>query len=174
MKKIYSGVVFIGLLGALSACSAQVSEEQAAQLAPIVTQEAVAQETVRLDEREILPLNQMQREFVLAEMRGLLVATQGVIEGLALEDMQMVQEAAAAAGMEAQGTVENKQNMQRLRMGQVLPPEFGQMGQATHIAFGEITKMAADGKPAKDIQLKLVDTMHACVACHSAYQIPNP
>lgn len=174
MKKIYSGVVIIGLLGALTACSAQVSEEQAAQLAPAVTQEVAAQETVRLDEREILPLNQMQREFVLAEMRGLLVATQGVIEGLALEDMQMVQEAAAAASMEAQGTVENKQNMQRLRMGQVLPPEFGQMGQATHIAFGEITKMAADGKSAKDIQLKLVDTMHACVACHSAYQIPNP
>lgn len=169
MKKIYSGAVIIGLLGALSACAPQATEEKAAEVA-----QEVAQVVERLDRREILPLNQMQRESVLAEMRGLLIASQGVIEGLALDDMQMVQDAANAASMKANGTVENKQNMKRLRMGQVLPPEFRQMGQGTHMAFSEIAQMAADGKPAKDIQLKLVDTMNTCVACHSAYQIPNP
>jgi len=169
MKRIYSGAVIIGLLGALTACAPQAPEEKAVDVVP-----AVVQEAARLDAREILPLNQMQRENVLAEMRALLIASQGVIEGLALDDMQMVQDAANTASMKAQGTVENKQNMQRLGMGRVLPPVFRQMGQSTHMAFGEIAQMAAEGKPVKDIQLKLVDTMNTCVACHSTYQIPNP
>jgi len=165
MRGVHSGAVIIGLLGALTACAPQATEENTAEVVPVVE---------RLDTREIIPLNQMQRENVLAEMRALLIASQGVIEGLALDDMQVVQDAANTASMKAQGTIENKQNMQRLGMGRVLPLEFRQMGQSTHLAFGEIAQMAADGKLAMDIQLKLVETMNTCVACHSAYQIPNP
>ncbi len=169
MKQIYAGAFAIGLFGVLGACAPQTTKEAAAKASP-----APAQEVVRLDEREILPLNQMQRQHVLDEMRGLLIATQGVVEGLARDDMEMVAEAAKAASMRGRGTVERPNNMKRLRMGQVLPPEFRQMGRATHEAFGEMAQMAADGKPAKDIQLKLVDTMNNCVVCHAAYQIPNP
>ncbi len=169
MKRIYVGTVIIGLLGTLGACSGKTVVEENAQVA-----DASKQKIVRIDEREILPLNQLQREQVLNEMRGLLVATQGIIEGLANDDMNMVQEAAGLASMKANGTVENKANMKRLQMGKVLPPEFRQLGQSTHQAFGEMAQMAADGKPTKDIQLKLVETMNSCVACHSAYQIPNP
>ncbi|MCF6275724.1 MAG: hypothetical protein L3J05_08175 [Robiginitomaculum sp.] len=169
MKKIYTGVIVVGLFAGLTACAPKAAEEKAAIVVPMP-----ATETVRLDEREILPLNQMQRQQVLGEMRGLLVATQGVVEGLARDDMQMVADAANAVSMQAHGTVENKQNMKRLKMGQVLPPEFRQLGRGLHIAFGDIAQMATDGKPAKEIQLKLADTMNSCVACHSAYQIPNP
>ncbi|MCF6220184.1 MAG: hypothetical protein L3J65_03645 [Robiginitomaculum sp.] len=169
MKNIYAGAIVIGLFGVLSACAPQSTEKKIAEVAP-----TPIQETVRLDEREILPLNQMQRQQVLGEMRGLLVATQGVIEGLANDDMEMVADAANAVSMKAHGTVENKQNMKRLKMGRVLPPEFRQLGRGVHVAFGEMAQMATDGKPAKDIQLKLADTMNSCVACHAAYQIPNP
>ena len=169
MKRIYVGAVMIGLLGTLGACSGKTAVEENTQVA-----DAPKQVIVRIDEREVLPLNQLQREQVLNEMRGLLVATQGVIEGLAHDDMQAVQEAAKSASMKADGTVESKANMKRLQMGKVLPPEFRQLGQGVHVAFGEMAQMAADGKPAKDIQLKLAETMNSCVACHSAYQIPNP
>ncbi len=166
MKLALVGMTVIG-----SACAPQATEDAAA---PEVKPQEVVQMSERLDQRQILPLNQMQRQHVLEEMRGLLIATQGVIKGLAENDMQSVQEAAIAVSLQAQGTIENKQNMKRLRMGQVLPPEFRKLGKSAHIAFGEMAQMAADGASAKDIQLKLADTMDACVACHMTYQIPNP
>ena len=175
MKKIYSGAVIIGLLGVLTACAPQVTEERVAEVVPGVAQDVaqvVAQVSERLDEREMLPLNQIQREHVLQDMRNLLAGTQMVIEGLAEEDMQLLHDASAL--INKGGAAGNKADMQKMGMGKVLPPEFRQMGQVTRAGFKEISDMATNGATQADIQRKLVDVMHNCAACHAAYQIPNP
>lgn len=120
------------------------------------------------EERFAVRLSEAERLHVLAEMRGLLQSTQSVIEGLAKNDMELVQEAALAAGTNGRKTTEN--NIMHKKM----PKEWMQLGMMAHKSMDEIAQMAADGKPAKGIQLKLVDTMDACTACHSAYQLPNP
>jgi hypothetical protein len=171
MKKIQMSLVMVGLLGGLSACapqSASSADNKATTPAP------ATQSAERLDTREILPLNQMQRQHVLEEMRGLLVATQGVVEGLANEDMAAVAESASSVGMKALHTVENQENMKKLKMKQTAPEEFMTLGMSVHKSFDAMAQMAADGTAAKEIQLKLVDTMNACAACHASYQIPNP
>jgi len=174
MKNVFKITVMAGLLGALTACGG--ADETPKQGVKVDTPQAApaVPAAERLDTREILPLNQLQREHVLVEMRGLLGATQGMMKGLAENDMEAVQEAASAVGMNAMHTVENQKNMKRLRMGQAVPPEFRQLGQGVHRSFDEMAQMAADGSSAKDIQLKLVKTMDDCVACHAQYQIPNP
>ena len=169
MKKIYVGVVIVGLLGGIGACSGKTSVGEKTQV-----EDAPKLNVTRIDEREVLPLNPLQRQQVLAEMRGLLVATQGVIDGLARDDMKLVAAAAAPASLKGHGSVENKANMKRLGLKNVLPAEFRQMGRGVHLSFSEIEQMANDGKTAKEIQLYLAETMNTCVACHAAYQIPNP
>ncbi len=172
----YKPLIILFSLVVISSCSAANGEQKqpTSQNAKQSVKQVGAKMTERLDQREILPLNQLQRQHVLEEMRGLLVATQGIIEGLANEDMEMVAKSASSAGMKSRQTVENRANMQRLQMGRVLPAEFRKMGRAAHMGMDEISEMAKQGKSAKEIQLKLVDIMNTCVACHSAYQIPNP
>jgi len=177
MKNVYKIGFMVGLFGALTACGgADEAPKKDVRAAALQAEPAVPaiQAADRLDTREILPVNQLQRQHVLEEMRGLLGATQGMIEGLAENDMDAVQTAASAVGMNAMHTVENQKNMKRLKMGQAVPPEFRQLGQGVHKSFDEMAQMAADGKSAKDIQLKLAETMNACTACHATYQLPNP
>lgn|GEM_PF-4473671 len=170
----FSVTITGGLLMALAinACSSGTGQEERNE--DTKTRQVVSPAVEHLDEREVLPFNQMQRAHVLKEMRNLLTASQGIVEGLAKEDMKAVAEAAAAVGMQAMHTVEKKENMKRLKMRQSAPPEFMKLGMGVHKAMDEIAQMAKDGKPAKDIQLKLAETMNACIACHNAYQIPNP
>ena len=119
------------------------------------------------DTRIAVQLSGAQRQHVLAEMRGLLHSTQGIVEGLALGDMKLVQSAAKAAGMDGRKTTENQ------IMHKKMPPEWMRLGMSAHKSMDEIAAMAAKNMPAKDIQLKLVQTMNACIACHSAYYLPG-
>ena len=121
-----------------------------------------------MDERIAVYLSAGERQHVLAEMRGLLGSTQGVIEGLATDNMDLVQKSALAAGTGGRKTTEN--NMMHKKM----PNEWMMLGMTAHKSMDEIAQMAADGKPAKDIQLKLVKTMDHCMACHVAFRLPNP
>jgi len=167
MKKIYAGAVVVGLLSGLSACAPKASEEKTAEVTPVATQEVV-----RLDERHVLPLNEIQREHVLQDMRNLLSGTQMVVEGLAENDMQLLHDANTLVNKG--GAAGNRADMKRLGMGRVLPPEFRQMGQTTRAGFQDISDLATNGASHADIQSKLAETMYNCTACHSAYQIPNP
>ncbi len=121
-----------------------------------------------LDKRKPVVLSAGERQHVLEEMRGLSQSTQGVIEGLAKDDMDLVQKSALAAGTGGRKTTEN--NIMHKKM----PKEWMMLGKAAHKSMDEIARMAADGTPAKEIQLKLVETMDHCMACHAAFQLPNP
>lgn len=120
------------------------------------------------EKRIAVHISVAERQHVLEEMRGLLQSTQGVIEGLALDDMELVASSALAAGTHGRKTTEN--NIMHKKM----PKEWMQLGMQAHKSMDVIAQMAKDGKPAKDIQLKLVDTMNACTACHAAFYLPEP
>lgn len=123
---------------------------------------------MQTDERIAVVLSSGERLHVLAEMRGLLQSTQSIVEGLATNDMALVQEAALAAGTHGRKTTEN--NIMHKKM----PAEWMQLGMKAHKTMDEIAQMAADAKPANEIQLKLVEAMNACTACHGDYRLPNP
>ena len=171
-KLIMVAALAVSVAGFVTACD---KAENTTPIAPAQSaKEAEVSASESLDGRMRLPLNEEQRQHVLEEMRGLLLATQGVVEGLAREDMDMVAASASSVGMDAMHTVENQENMKRLRMRETAPKEFMMLGMGVHKAFDEMAQMAADNAPPKDIQLKLAETMNNCMACHSSYQIPNP
>jgi hypothetical protein len=117
-----------------------------------------------IDGRTSIVLQPRERELVLAEMRGLLAATQGILEGVNQGDMPRIIEAARAAGMA--GTAEvNPALMAKL------PLEFKALGMGVHHEMDEIAKAAEDRKPAAELLKMTSDTLAKCVACHAAWQL---
>ncbi|MEE9348057.1 MAG: hypothetical protein V3U82_07675 [Robiginitomaculum sp.] len=178
MTKTFRTGVLLSALLVLTGCGeaahdGKMHDHAEVEMTPI-SASAPAQSADRLDDREVLPFNAEQRQHVLVEMRELLGATQGVMEGIATGDMELVASAASAVGMKALHTIENKANMQRLGMRKTAPPEFMKLGMGVHKAFDEIAGMAKAGQDPKDIQILLVRTMDNCIACHASYQIPSP
>lgn len=169
MKNTGKMILAAGLLGVLTACGAADKVEGAAnEMHTEHHASAMKTHPMKADERTAVHLTTGERLHVLEEMRGLLQSTQGIIEGLARDDMDLVQKSALAAGTGGRRTTENQ------AMHKKMPKEWMMLGMKAHKSMDEIAQMAADGKPAKEIQLKLVDAMNACTACHSAYQIPSP
>jgi len=117
------------------------------------------------DGRTAIVLQAGEREFVLSEMRGLLAATQGIIEGLGQGDMQRVAQSARAAGM-AGAADANPALMAKL------PIEFKSLGMSVHHDMDAIAKAAEGGTPAPEILKMASATLAKCVACHSAWQFP--
>lgn len=116
------------------------------------------------DGRIAVVLEAAEKKAVLGEMRVLLEATQTIVEALAHEDLKAVAAAAAPLGSSAIATVD-------FQLRAKLPLAFKKLGFGTHYAFDDIVKMANEGKPAKEIQLKYVAVMNNCIACHAMYQL---
>ncbi|MGA7748847.1 MAG: hypothetical protein WCA63_01740 [Gallionella sp.] len=120
--------------------------------------------TVGTDGRTAVVLKASERDFVLSEMRGMLAATQGILEGANQDDMQGIIKAASAAGVGAAADVDPV-------LLAKLPIEFKILGMSVHRDMEQIAKAAASGTPAPVI-LKMVSNILAkCVACHSAWQL---
>ena len=118
------------------------------------------------DDRTVIVLHPEERELVLSEMRGLLAAMQGILEGANQNDMPRVIEAARAAGMA--GTVDvNPALMAKL------PLEFKALGMGIHHDMDKIAKAAQDGKSAADLLKMTSSTLTKCVACHAVWQIKS-
>ena len=116
------------------------------------------------DGRTAVVLQPAERDLVLGEMRGLLAATQQILEGANQGDMQRISKAARAAGMAGAADV-NPALMAKL------PIEFKQLGMSVHREMDDIALAAESGKSAAEILQKASDTLMKCVACHSAWQI---
>lgn len=120
--------------------------------------------TAGTDGRTAIVLQAGERDFVLSEMRGLLGATQGIIEAVNQGDMQRVIKSSRAAGMA--GTAEvNPALMAKLPIG------FKTLGIGVHRDMDEIAKAAERGAPGPEIMKMLSNTLTKCVACHSAWQL---
>ena len=118
------------------------------------------------DDRTVIMLQPEERELVLSEMRGLLAATQGILEGANQNDMPRIIEAARAAGMVGTADV----NMALMAK---LPLEFKAMGMEIHHDMDSIAKAAEDGKSAAEVLKMTSSTLSKCVACHAVWQIKS-
>jgi len=118
------------------------------------------------DGRTAIVLQPGERDLVLAEMRGLLVATQQILEGANQGDMQRIGKAARAAGMAGAADV-NPALLAKL------PVEFKQLGMSVHREMDDIAKAAESGKSPAEILQMASDTLNKCVACHAAWQIKS-
>lgn len=116
------------------------------------------------DGRTAIVLHPRERELVLSEMRGLLAATQGILEGANQGDMPRVIESARMGGMA--GTAEVSPALMAK-----LPLEFKALGMSVHHEMDEIAKAAEDGKPSAELLKMTSSTLTKCVACHAAWQL---
>jgi len=120
--------------------------------------------TAGTDGRAAVVLQSAERDLILTEMRGLLVALQGIIEGANRGDMQRISQAASSAGMAAAADV-NPALLAKLPIG------FKQLGMSLHSDMDEIAKAAQSGKAVPEILKMTAGTISKCVACHSAWQL---
>jgi hypothetical protein len=116
------------------------------------------------DGRTAVVLKPGERDLVLLEMRGLLSATQQILEGANQGDITRITKAAHGAGMAAAADVNPTLMM-------MLPIEFKQLAMSLHRNMDEIAKAAEAGKPVPELLKMTSDAMTQCVACHSAWQI---
>lgn len=116
------------------------------------------------DNRRSIVLAGADRDFVLAEMRALLGAAQGVVAAVAAGDSQAVASAARGGGMAGARHVPPA-------LMASLPLEFKQWGMAVHAGFDDLAAAAEAGEPA-DWQLdRLAKVMQTCVGCHASYRL---
>ncbi|MDD2721449.1 MAG: hypothetical protein PHH47_09110 [Gallionella sp.] len=120
--------------------------------------------TAGSDGRTAILLKTEERGLVLAEMRGLLSATQAVLDGANQNDMKLVAKTATAAGMGSAADV-NPVLMAKL------PVDFKSLGMSVHHDMDEIAKAAEAGVPQAEILKMTSNTLTKCVACHSAWQL---
>jgi hypothetical protein len=115
------------------------------------------------DGRNAIMMHPVERELMLSEMRDMLVATQGILEGANQGDIPLIIKAARAGGMA--GTAEaNPALMAKL------PLEFKALNMNVRHEMDEIAKAAEDGRPTGELLKMTSDTLTKCVACHAAWQ----
>lgn len=115
-----------------------------------------------VDGREAIVLEPAERDLILAEMRGLLIAVQEIISAVNAGDMNALKESAHRMGMAEAGNVPTNLMLK-------LPMEFKQLGMATHQGFDEVA-LAADMGPEAALEM-LEENMAKCVACHEAFRL---
>lgn len=120
--------------------------------------------TAGTDGRTAVVLASAERDLVLGEMRGLLSASQQVVQGIRQGDMKLVAQSARAAGMASAADV-NPALMAKL------PVAFKSLGMSVHHDMDDLAQAAESGKSQADLLGMLSDTMTKCVACHSAWQL---
>jgi cytochrome c556 len=116
------------------------------------------------DAREAIVLSHGERDLVLAEMRMMLESTEGVVAGLAANDMQAVEQAAARAAPSAPGTVDQELHAS-------LPEAFLHSGAAAHGGFEDIARLARQAAGTEALMRRLGETLHQCTSCHAAYRV---
>lgn len=116
------------------------------------------------DAREAIALSRNERDLVLSEMRLMLESTEGVVAGLAANDMVAIEQAAARSSPSAPGTVDQA-------LHGALPEAFLHAGAAAHGGFEDIARLAREGEGAAAINARLSQTLHQCTSCHATYRV---
>ena len=116
-----------------------------------------------VDKRQVVAVNDEERDAVLKEMRGMLTSLQGIMAGLAAHDLGQVAAAAKASGMAeaADPALEAK-----------LPGVWMKLATAVHGQFDELAASAAAHAATDQLLGKLNVQLQSCVACHVVYRLP--
>ena len=120
--------------------------------------------TAGSDGRTAIVLQPAERDFVMTEMRGLLAATQEIMDAGSQNDTQRIVKAARGAGMAGAADV-NPALMVKL------PVEFKKLAMGMHGDMDEIAKAGEAGKPAPELLKMTSNALQKCVACHQAWLI---
>ncbi|MDH5188861.1 MAG: hypothetical protein OEW37_07895 [Rhodospirillaceae bacterium] len=114
------------------------------------------------DGRAAIVLEHAERDFILTEMRGFLVAVQEVISAANKNDMDSIKKTSHRVGMAEVAGVAPETMLK-------LPMAFKQLGMSTHEGFDEIG-LAAEIGP--DAVLDALDAnLSKCIACHESYRL---
>ncbi|HSA57461.1 MAG TPA: hypothetical protein VLE53_17245 [Gemmatimonadaceae bacterium] len=137
------------------------------------------------DTRQPIQLPAMQRDMLLAEMRGLLTAVNGVLRGLAARDTALMRQSAASGGMTAmmrgegmgmrRGAAGRGADSARMGegrgMGASMPEGFRTLMHGTRSAFDSLALRIAAGVPSDTVIARLGSITSNCVACHASYRL---
>lgn len=116
------------------------------------------------DERTAVVLTEAERDLVLSEMRGFLVAVQGILSGAVNDDLESVAEHARAVGMASQNGVPT-------RLIGKLPLAFKRLGFSTHEGFDRLASEVVQVQDARLVQPAVAELLQKCVACHASYRL---
>ena len=114
--------------------------------------------------RTAIMLHPAERQMVLSEMRDLLGATQGILEGAGRGDKERIAMAARAGGMAGTAQV-NPGLMAKM------PLEYKALGMNVRHEMDNIASAAEDGKPTEELLKMTSDTLAKCVSCHAAWRL---
>lgn len=115
-------------------------------------------------ERVAIELSPAGREQVLAEMRMMLRAVNGVVTHAAVGDRDGMRDAALSGGTRIAVDMDTAL-MRRL------PEEFVQLGMSTHRAFDEVAAAVEAGADRDSALALLGGITDRCVACHASYRL---
>lgn len=115
------------------------------------------------DGRTSILLTASERDFVLAEMRGLLEAVEEITLELSVANMDGVAMAARSVGMGSAGG-------EPVTLIAKLPLEFKTLGMATHSAFDDIAVEAEDMRDSSVVMSQLSSILTNCTSCHAGYR----
>lgn len=118
------------------------------------------------DGRTAILLAPGERDFVLSEMRNMLISVQQITEALAENDRAKASKAARAASSHDGHTPP-------ITLMAKLPMEFRQTGMAMHAGFAELADAADKGEPVPALSGRLARQLNACVGCHETFRV-NP
>lgn len=119
------------------------------------------------DQRTVVVLKAEERQLILQEMRGLLLATHDILDGVSRDDMALVAKAARSAGMAAAADV-NPALMAKL------PLQFKSLGISVHQDMDVLARAAETGSSGPELLKMLTTTTSKCVACHAGWQLGAP
>lgn len=121
--------------------------------------------TTGSDGRTEILLAGAERDQILAEMRQLLKAVDGIVRGLgaAEPDRKLIQEAARAVGMSMAADVEPT-------IMAKLPLPFKQMGMSIHSDMDALADAITRNETSQQILQRLSSMTARCTACHDMYR----
>lgn len=114
--------------------------------------------------RSSIVLQPDERQHFLAGMRAYLEATQGIVDGLAAGNMDVVAQSARKAGASALADASPSLAIK-------LPSEFVVLSLDTHQKFDLIAQTAELHSDRKEILEQLGVVLSNCSSCHSAYHV---
>lgn len=116
------------------------------------------------DGRKAVVLTAQEHDLVLMEMRAMLQSVQGVVQGLAHDDMTAVAKAARASGMGAAADTSPA-------LMAKLPLEFKQLGLSVHKNWDGLAQLVEHGASEDEILTRLNAQLSSCVGCHAGYRL---
>lgn len=120
------------------------------------------------DGRTAILLSEGERDLILEEMRDLLKAVRGIVQGLGdadpVEGRKLAEQAARSGGMGMAADV-NPALMLKL------PVVFKQMGMTVHRDLDNLGDQIAQGAGIQDILNDLSALMTRCVSCHDTFRL---